>query len=167
MIDHDITREDAADWHRMSAIFERQTPNWPPGTAFGYHALTIGWLVEQLVRRVDAKHRTVGQFVRDELCAPFGTLNSFGVMVGLDLVNHRNLRMLILGDEPVYIGLPPELDQHVARIHLSSYRSLVVHAFTNFTFAKYVFTFLTAINPQMQRLYSNPRFICEGMSMVC
>lgn len=42
---------------------------WPPGTAIGYHAITYGWLLDQLVRRADPKHRGLAQFYRDEIHA--------------------------------------------------------------------------------------------------
>ena len=37
------------------------------GTASGYHIYTYGWLVDQLIRRVDPKKRSIGEFVREEL----------------------------------------------------------------------------------------------------
>lgn len=51
----------------MSAIFEDQKPNWPPGTKIAYHALTHGWLADQIVRRVDPKHRSLGVFFKEEI----------------------------------------------------------------------------------------------------
>lgn len=47
-----------------------QTPEWPPGTAHGYHALTYGWLAGELVRRVDG--RTIGRFFAEEIAGPLG-----------------------------------------------------------------------------------------------
>ena len=47
-----------------------QAPLWEPGTAHGYHALTYGWLVGELVRRVTG--RSLGRFVADELAGPLG-----------------------------------------------------------------------------------------------
>jgi CubicO group peptidase (beta-lactamase class C family) len=47
-----------------------QAPLWEPGTAHGYHALTYGWLVGEIVRRVDG--RRIGQFFADEVAGPLG-----------------------------------------------------------------------------------------------
>jgi len=47
-----------------------QAPLWEPGTAHGYHALTYGWLVGELVRRVDG--RSLGRFFADEVAGPLG-----------------------------------------------------------------------------------------------
>lgn len=43
---------------------------WSPGEAHGYHSLTYGWLAGELVRRVDPKKRTLGEFIRDEITKP-------------------------------------------------------------------------------------------------
>ena len=56
------------DWGHMCALLAAQQPQWPPGTAHGESALFYGHLVGELVRRVDG--RTLGRFLRDEVCAP-------------------------------------------------------------------------------------------------
>lgn len=47
-----------------------QPPLWEPGTAHGYHALTYGWLVGEVVRRIDG--RPIGQFFAEEIAGPLG-----------------------------------------------------------------------------------------------
>lgn len=47
-----------------------QAPLWEPGTAHGYHAITYGWLVGEVVRRVDG--RTLGRFFAEEIAGPLG-----------------------------------------------------------------------------------------------
>ncbi|MFC6887182.1 MULTISPECIES: serine hydrolase domain-containing protein [Actinomadura] len=47
-----------------------QRPFWEPGTAHGYHALTLGALLDELVRRVTG--RTLGAYFRDEIARPYG-----------------------------------------------------------------------------------------------
>jgi CubicO group peptidase (beta-lactamase class C family) len=47
-----------------------QAPLWEPGTAHGYHAITYGHLVSELVRRIDG--RTVGECFHDEFAVPLG-----------------------------------------------------------------------------------------------
>jgi CubicO group peptidase (beta-lactamase class C family) len=63
--DRAITPEEAADPVAMADQLAGQTPDWRPGTAHGYHALTFGWLVGELVRRHSGQ--TVGDYVRAEL----------------------------------------------------------------------------------------------------
>ncbi|KIH50635.1 hypothetical protein ANCDUO_19283 [Ancylostoma duodenale] len=61
----------ANDWKAIAKVFEEQTPNWPPGTETGYHALTYGWLVDQIIRRVDPKHRSVGVYFKEEFAQKY------------------------------------------------------------------------------------------------
>jgi len=63
--DRPVSAEQAADFDAMSAQLAGQTPEWTPGTQHGYHALTFGWLVGELVRRHSGL--SVGEFVRREL----------------------------------------------------------------------------------------------------
>ena len=49
---------------------EAQRPLWEPGTQVGYHAITYGYLVGELVRRVSG--RSLGTFFRDEIAQPLG-----------------------------------------------------------------------------------------------
>ena len=58
------------DWEHMVGTLERQAPSWTPGEQMGYHAITYGWLVGEVIRRIDG--RTCGAFVRDEIATPLG-----------------------------------------------------------------------------------------------
>jgi len=79
------------DCHDPDLVAERlaaQAPRWEPGTAHGYHPLTFGWLIGEVVRRISG--RSVGQMVADELAGP----------LDLDL----------------WVGLPPEREASLARL---------------------------------------------------
>ena len=71
-VDGDISLADALDWTTITSRLADTAPRWPIGTQHGYHALTYGWLAGELVRRVDPKHRSLGEFVRDEIVSPVG-----------------------------------------------------------------------------------------------
>jgi CubicO group peptidase (beta-lactamase class C family) len=43
---------DALDYPAVIAALEKQAPLWPPGTGHGYHARTLGFLLDELVRRI-------------------------------------------------------------------------------------------------------------------
>jgi CubicO group peptidase (beta-lactamase class C family) len=60
------------DWDRMCSLLAAQAPEWEPGTAQGESALFYGHLVGELVRRVDGHGRSLGRFLRDEVCGPAG-----------------------------------------------------------------------------------------------
>ena len=58
------------DWDRMTAAIARTEPWWEPGTQHGYHARVYGFIVGELVRRIDG--RTLGTFFREEVAGPLG-----------------------------------------------------------------------------------------------
>lgn len=57
------------DWEAISAALAAETPLWPPGTNAGYHVRTFGFLIGEVVRRIDG--RTLGRFFREEIAEPF------------------------------------------------------------------------------------------------
>ncbi|MEV0266204.1 serine hydrolase domain-containing protein [Streptomyces sp. NPDC050617] len=65
-----VTVEDLCDWDTMTSRLAAAEPLWEPGTVSGYHALTYGHLVGEVIRRVSG--RTVGEFIRAELAGPLG-----------------------------------------------------------------------------------------------
>lgn len=83
--------ERVTDAQGLAAALAAQEPAWAPGTAHGYHALTLGWLIGELVRRVSG--RSLGRFFREEVAGPLGL--------------------------EFWIGLPPELEPRVARIRMA------------------------------------------------
>jgi len=58
------------DWNLMADALAKEEPFWKPGTRNGYHALTFGFLVGEVVRRESG--RTLGTFFRDEVAGPLG-----------------------------------------------------------------------------------------------
>jgi CubicO group peptidase (beta-lactamase class C family) len=58
------------DWQRMTDALAAETPWWEPGSRSGYHAMTYGFLVGEVLRRCDG--RTLGAFFRDEVAGPLG-----------------------------------------------------------------------------------------------
>lgn len=86
----DVTPEQVLAWDPIVEILAAERPIWEPGTAHGYHALTYGWLVGEVVRRITG--RSIGTFLADEITGP------------LDL--------------DVWIGLPEEQEPRVAPLVL-------------------------------------------------
>src|SRR2546423_1730471 len=52
VIDEQLPANAVLDWDVMVGALERQAPVWAPGSTQGYHAVTFGWLVGEVVRRV-------------------------------------------------------------------------------------------------------------------
>ena len=65
------------DWRATCDALAAQAPWWEPGTKHGYHAMTFGHLVGEVIRRVDG--RTVGNYFREELAQPLGLDFQIGV----------------------------------------------------------------------------------------
>lgn len=82
------------DWDEMVGRLAAATPAWEPGTRPGYHGLTYGWLVGELIRRVTGG--TVDEAVRTELVEPLGLDGAF---VGAPAEErHRLARLLVHPD---------------------------------------------------------------------
>lgn len=72
-----VTPDDLYDWEKMTSLLAAQKPWWEPGTASGYHAVTQGHLVGEVVRRVTGQ--TLGTFFAREVAGPLGADFSIGL----------------------------------------------------------------------------------------
>jgi CubicO group peptidase (beta-lactamase class C family) len=63
-----LAPEDLYNWRTMTEALADEQPWWEPGTRHGYHALTFGYLVGEVIRRITGK--TVGSYFRDEIATP-------------------------------------------------------------------------------------------------
>ena len=80
-------KETIADLNRLAVVLARQKPAWEPGTRHGYHALTLGFYQSELLRRVDPKGRSLGQYFQDEIATPLGL--EFYIRLPEDIPNSR------------------------------------------------------------------------------
>jgi CubicO group peptidase (beta-lactamase class C family) len=69
-IDASVTAEEAQAWDPICDALAAQAPSWDPGTAHGYHALSYGYLVGEVVRRVSGM--SLGAYFAQEFAAPLG-----------------------------------------------------------------------------------------------
>lgn len=65
-----VDRDIIADLDRFAIVLARQKPEWEPGTRQAYHALSLGFYENELMRRIDPKHRSLGQVFQDEIATP-------------------------------------------------------------------------------------------------
>jgi CubicO group peptidase (beta-lactamase class C family) len=65
-----FTSDDLYDWDKATALLAAQEPYWEPGTASGYHAVTQGYLIGEVIRRITG--RTLGTVFREEIAGPLG-----------------------------------------------------------------------------------------------
>ncbi|MGS1018348.1 serine hydrolase domain-containing protein [Allosphingosinicella humi] len=64
------------DWDVMIRAYERQEPEWEPGTRHGYHSASAGYLFGELVHRVDG--RPIDRFLEEEVTGPLGADYGYG-----------------------------------------------------------------------------------------
>ncbi len=76
-MDVEVTPEDLYDWDKIVNLLAEQKPWWEPGTASGYHAITQGYLIGELVRRVTGE--SIGAFFRQEIAQPLAADFHIGV----------------------------------------------------------------------------------------
>jgi CubicO group peptidase (beta-lactamase class C family) len=88
VVDRTLTTAEFLAWDPIVAALAEQAPQWEPGTAHGYHAVSYGYLVGEVVRRISG--RSLGTFFADEIAGPLGL--------------------------EFYIGLPSELEARVSPI---------------------------------------------------
>jgi CubicO group peptidase (beta-lactamase class C family) len=58
------------DWQTVVTALAAERPFWPPGSAHGYHTLSFGHLVGEIVRRIDG--RDLDRFFQEEVARPLG-----------------------------------------------------------------------------------------------
>ncbi|MHA2181018.1 MAG: serine hydrolase domain-containing protein, partial [Promethearchaeota archaeon] len=78
-----ITIDDLYNWNKAVSLLAAQKPWWDPGTSSGYHALTHGYLLGELVRRITGK--SLGTFFREEVSNPLNA--DFHIGFGQELDN--------------------------------------------------------------------------------
>ncbi|XP_064642314.1 beta-lactamase domain-containing protein 2-like isoform X2 [Lineus longissimus] len=99
-LDEPLSLEDLlTDSPKVSQYLAKQKPFWEPGSGHGYHAISIGPYVDQVVRRVDPKKRNVTQFFEDEIAKPLG------VDFSLHLKPSERYRDSRLVEQPGFYGL--------------------------------------------------------------
>jgi CubicO group peptidase (beta-lactamase class C family) len=87
-LDRPLSRAELLSWTPVIRALEEQSPNWPPGTAHGYHSMTYGFLVGEVIRRVTGK--LPGPWIAEHIAGPLGA--------------------------DCHLGLPPELRGTVAPV---------------------------------------------------
>ena len=78
-----LTIEDLADWDRCTAVLAGQKPWWEPGTSSGYHAVTQGYLIGEIVRRITGT--SIGKWFASEVSGPLGADFHIGLPASEDV----------------------------------------------------------------------------------
>jgi CubicO group peptidase (beta-lactamase class C family) len=75
--EHPVVAADMWDWDKMTSLLAAQAPWWEPGTQSGYHILTQGYLLGEVVRRITGV--TVGEFFASEIAGPLNADFQIGI----------------------------------------------------------------------------------------
>ncbi|MCO1660387.1 serine hydrolase domain-containing protein [Pseudonocardia humida] len=101
------TREDLTDWDAVCAVLADTAPVWAPGEGTGYHAVTFGFLLGEVVRRATGK--PISQVLAEEVAAPLGVADE--LFLGVPEAAHARLARFV--DDPggaaVFAALPADL----------------------------------------------------------
>jgi CubicO group peptidase (beta-lactamase class C family) len=111
---------------------ERQRPAWPPGERQAYHAITLGFYENELVRRLDPGHRTVGRVLAEDVAVPLGVGDEVYLGTPSSVPDER---LAALVPPPLWTrltGMPLRLTIDAMRRRSVLHRSLVANPGTGF-----------------------------------
>jgi CubicO group peptidase (beta-lactamase class C family) len=123
--DEPVDRSVVADLDRLAIVLARQKPAWEPGTRQAYHAITLGFYESELLRRVDPRHRSLGQFFQDEIASPLG-LDAY-IRLPESIPNSRLALLTPPGSIEMLIGFPIRLTLDSMNRHSNIYRALMTN----------------------------------------
>ncbi|MHA2185963.1 MAG: serine hydrolase domain-containing protein, partial [Promethearchaeota archaeon] len=75
--DEMLPKEDILDWDKMIKLLEKQKPWWEPGTMGGYHALTFGFILGELVNKITGK--SLGSYFKENISQPLRADFTLGI----------------------------------------------------------------------------------------
>lgn len=107
-LDDTLTPEQVVAWDPVVEALAAQKPWWEPGTKHGYHALTYGHLVGEVIRRLSGK--SVGKFFADEFANPIGA----EFFIGLPESEEHRVSKLGQGPPPEGIEMTDDIKELIA-----------------------------------------------------
>ena len=89
-----ITTQDLNDWEKCCELLSKQEPWWKPGEAIAYHALTVGYLMGEVVRRISGQ--SLGAFFKENIADPLQA----DFHIGLDESHFNRVAEIHMPDNP-------------------------------------------------------------------
>jgi CubicO group peptidase (beta-lactamase class C family) len=124
-IEEPVDRSVVADLDRLAVILARQKPAWEPGTRQAYHAITLGFYEGELLRRIDPRQRTLGQYFHDEIAAPLG--EDMYLRLPEEIPNARLATLSPPSRLRMLTGFPPRFMLETMNRRSNIYRALVIN----------------------------------------
>jgi CubicO group peptidase (beta-lactamase class C family) len=123
--DEPVDRSVVVDLDRLAVVLARQKPAWEPGTRQAYHAISLGFYEGELLRRVDPRHRSLGQFFQDEVASRLG-LDVY-VRLPETIPNSRLATLAPPGPIEMLLGFPIRLTLDSMNRRSNIYRALMTN----------------------------------------
>jgi CubicO group peptidase (beta-lactamase class C family) len=123
--DEPVDRTVVANLDQLAEVMARQRPAWEAGTRQAYHALTLGFYEGELMRRVDPRRRTLGQFFHDEIATALG--EDVHIRLPEEIPHSRLATLAMPGRMALLLGFPLRLTLEGMNPRSNIYRALVVN----------------------------------------
>jgi CubicO group peptidase (beta-lactamase class C family) len=123
--DEPVDRSVVADLDQLAVVLARQKPAWEPGTRQAYHAITLGFYEGELLRRLDPRHRSLGQFFQDEIATPLG-LDVY-IRLPEEIPNSRLATLATPSPFRMLLDFPIHLTLDGMNRHSNIYRALITN----------------------------------------
>lgn len=127
LLDEKLTVARMRDLDAVAQLLARQTPAWTPGKRHGYHTMSLGLYMQELIRRVDPEHRTLGRFFQEEIAQPLGL--EFYIGLPQSVPNERLAQVTTMSVPRALRALPhtpPALLRKVLKPHSLLRRSFLL-----------------------------------------
>ena len=89
-----IDYKDYYNWDKLCSLLAKQKPFWEAGKEVGYHSISVGFLIGEIVKRISGK--SIGEFFQDEIAGP---LNS-DFHIGLSPDNFNRVANIYMPGDP-------------------------------------------------------------------
>jgi CubicO group peptidase (beta-lactamase class C family) len=123
--DEPVDREVVADLDRLALVLARQAPAWKPGMRQAYHAISLGFYQGELLRRIDPRNRSLGQFFQEEIASPMGL--DFYIRVPEEIPNSRLATIESPTALEMLLGFPIRLTLATLYPRSNVYRALIAN----------------------------------------
>jgi CubicO group peptidase (beta-lactamase class C family) len=123
--DEPVDRSVVADLDRLAVVLARQKAAWESGTRQAYHAITLGFYEGELLRRVDPRHRSLGQFFQDEIATPLG--EDVYVRLPAEIPTSRLATLATPSPFKMLLDFPIHLTLDGMNRHSNIYRALITN----------------------------------------
>jgi len=120
-----LVLEDLFDLEKITTLLARQAPWWAPGTASGYHPISFGPLIGEVIRRITG--RSLGTFFAEEIAKPLGADCHIGTGPECDARVSKMIRSQAADDRSFKLGdkviQPGSMDSFLERAYFNPHVS--------------------------------------------